>query len=148
MSTRIGRAIFSSISRSRQAPSLLGGSRQFVSKTGNPILKITDRASARIKQLMEKKNDPDVIGVRVGLKTRGCNGLTYTMNYTSEEDLKKFDEVMDDPTSGSKVVVDAKAVMFLIGTEMDFVEDALSSEFTFNNPNSKGECGCGQSFNV
>ena len=144
MSTRIGRAIFSSISRSRQAPS----SRQFVSKTGNPILKITDRASARIKQLMEKKNDPDVIGVRVGLKTRGCNGLTYTMNYTSEEDLKKFDEVIDDPTSGSKVVVDAKAVMFLIGTEMDFVEDALSSEFTFNNPNSKGECGCGQSFNV
>jgi len=95
---------------------------------------------------MGQKNDADVIGVRVGLKTRGCNGLTYTMNYAKE--VNKFDEVIDDPSSGSKVIVDAKAVMFLIGTEMDWVEDALTAEFTFDNPNSKGECGCGQSFNA
>jgi len=107
---------------------------------------ITENASKRIQHLMGQKNDADVIGVRVGLKTRGCNGLTYTMNYAKE--VNKFDEVIDDPSSGSKVIVDAKAVMFLIGTEMDWVEDALTAEFTFDNPNSKGECGCGQSFNA
>ena len=80
--------------------------------------------------------------MRVGLKTRGCNGLTYTMNYTDK--VNKFDEVVTDE-AGNKVVVDSKAVMFLIGTEMDYVSDALASEFVFNNPNQTSACGCGES---
>lgn len=110
---------------------------------GKAIMSITARASQRIQTLMKGK--ADVIGLRVGLKTRGCNGLTYTMNYTDK--VEKFDEVVTDDV-GNKVIVDSKAVMFLIGTEMDYVSDALTSEFVFNNPNMKSECGCGQSFNV
>ena len=80
----------------------------------------------------------------------GCNGLSYTMNYAYEDDLKPSNknEVVDLPKVGLKILVDSKALFSIVGTEMDYEETELASEFTFHNPNSKGECGCGESFNV
>jgi iron-sulfur cluster assembly accessory protein len=108
-------------------------------------IKLTERAASRIKELMEEKSD--AVGVKIGVKRRGCNGLSYTMNYADQAyvDTTKDEKVM---AHGVLVLVDPKAVFFLVGTEMDFEETALSSEFTFTNPNSKGSCGCGESFNV
>ena len=113
-------------------------------KRPDPI-KLTENAAARIKELMAEK--PGSVGVKIGVKRRGCNGYSYTMNYADQEYLEN---TKDERVSayGVEVLVDPKAVFFLVGTEMDFVETALSSEFTFINPNSKGSCGCGESFNV
>lgn len=81
-----------------------------------------------------------------GFSPGGCNGYSYTMDYALQsENLKKFEEV---ESHGVKVFVDPPAIFYILGTEMDYVETALSTEFTFVNPNSKGECGCGESFNV
>lgn len=108
-------------------------------------IKLTERAAERIKELMSEK--ADAVGVRIGVKRRGCNGYSYTMNYADQEYLEKTkDEIVSN--FGVKVLVDPKAIFFLVGTEMDYVESPLSSEFTFTNPNSKGSCGCGESFNV
>lgn len=82
--------------------------------------------------------------IKVGIRSRGCSGLSYTLEYTDQ--IEKFDEVVED--KGVKVAIDAKAVMFLIGTEMDYVEEKLESGFRFNNPNEKSRCGCGESFTV
>lgn len=110
---------------------------------------LTPTAAERIKEMTEDKEG--VAGVRIGVKRRGCNGYSYTMNYKNQEEVEtqtssSSDEVVK--SHGVNVYVDPKAIFFLVGTEMDFVETELSSEFTFTNPNSKGSCGCGESFNV
>ncbi|XP_034114110.1 iron-sulfur cluster assembly 1 homolog, mitochondrial isoform X2 [Drosophila sulfurigaster albostrigata] len=105
-------------------------------------LTLTPAAVQRIKSLLHDK--PDVIGLKVGVRQRGCNGLSYTLDYANTKD-KMDEEVLQD---GVKVFIDKKAQLSLLGTEMDFVESKLSSEFVFNNPNIKGTCGCGESFSM
>jgi iron-sulfur cluster assembly protein len=104
---------------------------------------VTDAAAERIQALLAKRGKPSV-GVRVGVRARGCSGLSYTLEYADE--TGKFDEIVED--KGVTVIVDPKAVMFILGTEMDYVEDKLESGFVFRNPNEKGRCGCGESFHV
>ncbi|XP_033870165.1 iron-sulfur cluster assembly 1 homolog, mitochondrial [Acipenser ruthenus] len=105
-------------------------------------LTLTPAAVNKIKHLLQNK--PDYIGMKVGVRTRGCNGLSYTLEYTKEKG-KADEEVIQD---GVKVFIEKKAQLTLLGTEMDYVEDKLSNEFVFNNPNIKGTCGCGESFNI
>ncbi|XP_076340407.1 iron-sulfur cluster assembly 1 homolog MagR [Tachypleus tridentatus] len=103
---------------------------------------LTQSAVNRIKYLLQSK--PDAIGLKVGVRQRGCNGLSYTLDYAKQKG--KFDEeVVQD---GVRVLIDAKAQLTLLGTEMDYIESKLSSEFVFNNPNIKGTCGCGESFTI
>jgi len=104
---------------------------------------VTDAAAERVRALLSKRGKPSV-GIRVGVRSRGCSGLTYTLEYADEKG--KFDEVVEH--NGVTILIDPKATMFIIGTEMDFVEDKLQSGFTFRNPNEKGRCGCGESFHV
>jgi iron-sulfur cluster assembly protein len=106
-------------------------------------ISISDAAANRVKALLEKRGKPSA-GIRVGIRTKGCSGLSYTIEYADE--VQKFDEVVEE--KGVTVLIDPKAVMFLIGTTMDYVEDKLKSGFTFVNPNEKGRCGCGESFHV
>ncbi|XP_022414616.1 iron-sulfur cluster assembly 1 homolog, mitochondrial isoform X1 [Orcinus orca] len=102
----------------------------------------TPSAVNKIKQLLKDK--PEHVGVKVGVRTRGCNGLSYTLEYTKTKG-DSDEEVVQD---GVRVFIEKKAQLTLLGTEMDYVEDKLSSEFVFNNPNIKGTCGCGESFNI
>ena len=108
-----------------------------------PMVTLTDRAVARVKELLAR-NDEDVMGLRIGVNARGCSGLSYSVEYASE--AKKFEEVIEQ--DGVKVLIDPAAVMFLIGSEVDYEESTFSSGFTFNNPNAVGACGCGESFYV
>ena len=104
---------------------------------------VTEAAAGRIQALLARRGKPS-IGVRVGVRSRGCSGLTYTLEYADEKG--KFDEVVED--KGVTILVDPKAVMFILGTEMDYVDEKLQSGFVFRNPNEKGRCGCGESFHV
>ena len=109
----------------------------------NAIIKLSDNAAIRIKEIMASA-EKDSIGVRVSVKSGGCAGMSYVMEYTKE--LNPNDEVIED--KGVKVFVDTAAVMYLLGTEMDYKKDELSSSFVFNNPNETERCGCGESFKI
>ncbi len=106
-------------------------------------LTLTDAAADRVKELMSRSEKP-LIGLRVGVKTRGCSGMSYFVEYAEEK--KKFEEVVED--KGVTILIDPAATMFLIGSEMDYEEDKFQSGFTFKNPNEKARCGCGESFSV
>ncbi len=109
-----------------------------------PIITLTDAAAERVRRLMSKAGDEEVLGLRVGIKTRGCSGLSYFVEYAKEQ--KRFEDMIED--KGVKIFIDPTAVMFLLGSEMDYQEDKFQSGFTFSNPNEKSRCGCGESFNV
>ncbi len=104
------------------------------------VIKLTDAAADRIKYVMANATQP-VIGVRVGVKNGGCAGMAYTMEYANE--VQAADEVVED--KGVRVLIDPKAILFLIGTEMDYKTEKLSAQFVFNNPNQTSACGCGES---
>ena len=103
------------------------------------VIKLSDNAANRIKEIMSKA-DNTAIGVRVGVKSGGCAGMSYMMEYAKE--AKKNEEVIED--KGVKVFIDANAVMYLLGTEMDYKKDKFSSQFIFKNPNETERCGCGE----
>ena len=107
------------------------------------VIKLSDNAANRIKEIMSKA-DNTAIGVRVGVKSGGCAGMSYMMEYAKE--AKKNEEIIED--KGVKVFIDANAVMYLLGTEMDYKKDKFSSQFVFKNPNETERCGCGESFKV
>ena len=107
------------------------------------VIKLSNNAANRIKEIMSKA-DNTAIGVRVGVKSGGCAGMSYVMEYAKE--AKKNEEVIED--KGVKVFIDANAVMYLLGTEMDYKKDKFSSQFVFKNPNETERCGCGESFKV
>lgn len=107
------------------------------------LFTISDAAANRIQELLAGRGKPSA-GIKVGVRTRGCSGLSYSIEYADK--IEPHDEVVEE--KGVKVLIDPKAVMFLIGTEMDFVEEQLKSGFVFKNPNEKGKCGCGESFHV
>jgi iron-sulfur cluster assembly protein len=114
-----------------------------VARSRPKLMTLTDAAAARVRQIMANADEP-VAGLRVGVKNGGCAGMEYTMEWATEQ--KPFDEVIED--KGVKVLIDAKAVMFLLGTEMDFQVSALKSGFVFNNPNQTSACGCGESVQI
>lgn len=104
------------------------------------ILTLTDAARARVREIMAN-SDKEVAGVRVGVKNAGCAGMAYALDYVEEVDPK--DDVVED--DGVKIFIDPKAVLFLLGTEMDYEVTTLRSGFVFNNPNQTSACGCGES---
>ena len=107
------------------------------------IITLTDRALKQIEMLLKARNQPSY-GVRIGLKTKGCSGLSYFFEYADTP--QKGEEVIDK--EGIKLLIEPKAVMYLLGSVMDYVETDLHSGFEFKNPNEKGRCGCGSSFHV
>lgn len=104
------------------------------------VITLTDRAADRLKAIMADAETP-IAGLRVGVKNGGCAGMSYTMEYAEER--KAGEDVIED--RGVTVFIDPKAVLFLLGTEMDFQTTKLSSQFVFNNPNQTSACGCGES---
>ena len=107
------------------------------------VIKLSDNAANRIKEIMSKA-ESSAIGVRVGVKSGGCAGMSYIMEYAKE--IKPNDEVIED--KGVKVFIDPGAIMYLLGTEMDYKKEQFSSSFVFKNPNETERCGCGESFKV
>jgi len=106
-------------------------------------ISLTDAAAERVRAVLAQREQP-ALGLRIGVKNRGCSGLSYTVDYADER--KPFDEVIED--KGVTVLIDPGATMFLLGTEMDYVDDKFHSGFVFRNPNEKSRCGCGESFSV
>ena len=106
------------------------------------LIKLSNKAANRIKEIMSK--DQNSIGVRIGVKSGGCAGMSYIMEYAKENNPN--DEIIED--KGVKVFIDPGAIMYLLGTEMDYKEEEVSSSFVFNNPNETERCGCGESFKV
>ena len=104
------------------------------------VMRLTDAAAVRIRELTNRA-DSEIVGLRVGIKNGGCAGQSYTVEYA--HDIRPTDEVVED--KGVKILVEPKAVLFLLGTEMDFTTNKLASQFVFNNPNQTSACGCGES---
>ena len=107
----------------------------------NPIIKLSDSAALRIKEIMSNA-EKKAIGVRVSVKSGGCAGMSYVMEYAKE--INPTDEIIED--KGVKVFIDPSAIMYLLGTEMDYKKEQFSSTFIFKNPNETERCGCGESF--
>jgi iron-sulfur cluster assembly protein len=110
------------------------------------VMRLTEAAAERIKAVMAKAAEADrpITAVRVGVKNGGCAGMAYTMEYA--ETVNPLDEIIED--RGVRILIDPKAVMFLLGTEMDYKIDKLSAQFIFNNPNQTSACGCGESVQI
>ncbi len=106
-------------------------------------LSVTAMAADRVKALLSQRGTP-AVGIRIGVRSKGCSGLSYTLEFAEEKG--PFDEVVE--ADGVTILIDPKATMFILGTEMDYVEDKLESGFVFRNPNEKGRCGCGESFHI
>ena len=107
------------------------------------VIKLSDNAVSRIKEIMSQAEN-STIGIRVGVKSGGCAGMSYVMEYA--KDVKPNEEIIED--KGVKVLIDPKAIMYLLGTEMDYKKEELSSTFVFKNPNETERCGCGESFKI
>ena len=107
------------------------------------IISLSNNAANRIKEIMSNA-EKDSIGVRIGVKSGGCAGMSYVMEYTKE--VNPSDEIIED--KGVKVFVDSGAIMYLLGTEMDYKKEEFSSSFVFKNPNETERCGCGESFKI
>src|SRR5262245_32145283 len=111
------------------------------------VMKLTERAAERIRTILADKTAGGGAGsggLRIGVKKGGCAGMEYTMEWAAEQ--KPFDEVVEQ--HGARVLIDPKAVMYLLGTEMDYRTEKLSAQFVFSNPNQTGACGCGESVNL
>ena len=107
------------------------------------LMTVSAAAAERAKSLIEGRGKPTA-GLRIGVRTKGCSGLSYTLEFADKQE--PMDEIVE--TAGIKLLIDPKASLFLIGTEMDYEEEKLKSGFVFKNPNEKGRCGCGESFHV
>ena len=107
------------------------------------VMSLTERAAERIRALTAEKGVAGA-GLRIGIRKGGCAGMEYTMEWAAEQ--KPMDEVVEQ--HGARVLIDPKAVMYLLGTEMDYRTEKLSSQFVFSNPNQTGACGCGESVNL
>ena len=107
------------------------------------VIKLSDNAADRIKEIMSNA-DSSAIGVRVGVQSGGCAGMSYKMEYAN--DIKPNEEMIED--KGVKVFIDPSAIIYLLGTEMDYRKEKFSSQFVFKNPNETERCGCGESFKV
>lgn len=105
-------------------------------------IKISDAAAQRARSFLEGRGKG--VGLRLGVKTTGCSGLAYVLEFVDE--LNPEDTVFED--NGVKIIIDGKSLVYLDGTELDFAKEGLNEGFQFNNPNANGECGCGESFNV
>jgi iron-sulfur cluster assembly protein len=108
-----------------------------------PAMTITDAAAERVRAMIAGRGRP-AEGVRLGVRTGGCSGLSYSLEFADE--TSEFDEVVEE--KGVTLYIDPKALMFLVGTEMDYVDSGLADGFVFKNPNEKARCGCGESFHV
>ena len=107
------------------------------------IISLSENAAKRIKEIISSA-EKNSLGVRIGVKSGGCAGMSYVMEYATE--INPNDEIIED--KGVKVFIDSAAVMYLLGTEMDYKKDNFSTSFTFNNPNETERCGCGESFKI
>ena len=109
----------------------------------NPLFTLSKMAQEQISKLLVDNNN--AIGLKIGLSTKGCAGLSYTMEYVNESDIQGCEQVNDYKFP---LYIDNKAVMYVIGTEMDFIKEEYGERFVFKNPNQTSECGCGESFHV
>ncbi len=107
------------------------------------VITVTANAALQVQNLLNKRGKPS-LGIRIGVRSGGCSGMKYFVEYADAK--QPFDEVVHD--HGVTILIDPKALIYLLGAEMDYVEEDFKSGFTFTNPNAKAKCGCGSSFNV